>query len=90
MLVGCWWQGTYTFHFSVGEATFTLQGVAVLTYLQIDGVAIIGLVMPDVRATFHELLGLTPYDHAFDGTSLLLWRLARILDANIHPMPRRA
>lgn len=72
-LVNSWQQEIYTFHFSAGEATVTLQGVTVLLSLQIDGVPIVGPVMPDVRATCHELRGLTLYDHVFDGIGLRLW-----------------
>ncbi|KAL8527663.1 hypothetical protein ACS0TY_005493 [Phlomoides rotata] len=32
-----WWPDTHTFHFSVGEATVALQGVAIIWGLHIDG-----------------------------------------------------
>ncbi|KAL8527662.1 hypothetical protein ACS0TY_005493 [Phlomoides rotata] len=36
-LVEKWWPDTHTFHFSVGEATVALQGVAIIWGLHIDG-----------------------------------------------------
>lgn len=43
-----WRQETHTFHLLVGEATFTLQDIAVLLSLRIDGRRVISPIMQDV------------------------------------------
>lgn len=41
-LVECWHPETHTFHFRCGEMTITLQDVAVILGLPVDGDALIG------------------------------------------------
>lgn len=59
-LGGAMAPGDYTFHLPIGEATVTLQYVALLIGLRIDGRAITGPPCHDWRATCSELLLLTP------------------------------
>lgn len=72
VLVERWRQETHTFHLPVGETTVTLQDVAVLLGLRIDGRLIISPIIPDVRAMCQELLGVTPDERTLDGTGLRL------------------
>lgn len=65
-------QETHTFHLPVGETTVTLQDVAVLLGLRIDGRPIISPIIPDVRTMCQELLGVTPDERTLDGTGLRL------------------
>lgn len=51
-------QKTHTFYLPVVETTVTLQDVAVLLGLRIDGGPTITPVMQDLRAAYHELLDL--------------------------------
>lgn len=71
-LVEQWLQETYTFHFPIGETAITLQDVPVLVGLQIDGRPDISILMQDVQATCHILLGLKPAVRALDGIGLRL------------------
>ena len=64
-LVERWRPETHTFHFPYGECTVTLEDVALLFGLPIDGEPVTGMI-PDnieqVRAMCYELLGLVPED----------------------------
>ncbi|KAL5172906.1 Serine/threonine-protein phosphatase 7 long form [Glycine soja] len=51
---------THTFHFPHGEATITLQDVALQLGLKIDGLLVTGFITGDVRVAFQTLLGKTP------------------------------
>lgn len=57
-LVERWRQETHTFHLSVGEATITLQDVAVLLEFRINGCAVVSPIMSDVRYMCEELLSI--------------------------------
>ena len=50
-MVERWREETHTFHFPIGEATITLQGVSVLLGLPIDGDPVIA---PDTLRTVEQ------------------------------------
>ena len=56
-LVEKWRPETHTFHLTVGEAMITLQDVAVIMGLSIEGQAVIGHGEGNWPALVHELLG---------------------------------
>lgn len=59
-LVERWRQETHTFHLVVGEATITLEDVAVLTGLRVHGDAVIGSTAYEWSGLVEELLGVKP------------------------------
>lgn len=59
-LVERWRQETHTFHLVVGEATVTLQDVAVLLGLRVHGRAVTGPPHDDWAGLAEELLGVRP------------------------------
>ncbi|XP_057548129.1 protein MAIN-LIKE 1-like [Amaranthus tricolor] len=59
-LVKRWRLETHTFHLMVGEATNTLQDVAIILGLPIEGQAVIGHGEGHWPALVHELLGVWP------------------------------
>ena len=59
-LVERWRPETHTFHLTVGEATITLQDVAVIMGLPIEGQAVIGHGEGNRPSLVHELLGILP------------------------------
>ena len=59
-LVERWRPETHTFHLTYGEATITLQDVAILTGLPIDGLPITGHLMYDWFVECEKLLGVRP------------------------------
>ncbi|KAJ7967944.1 serine/threonine-protein phosphatase 7 long form-like [Quillaja saponaria] len=71
-LVERWRQETHTFHFAVGESTVTLQDVAVLLGLQIQGHAITGKADLQWDDLCEELLGLRPDRTVIHGSALKL------------------
>lgn len=71
-LVERWRQETHSFHLAVGEATITLQDVAVLLGLRVHGRAVTGrsdYIWPEL---VHELLGITPPAGVLSSASLSL------------------
>lgn len=72
VLVKRWRQETHTFHLPIGEAIVTLQDVALLLVLRIDGHAETFPLCHDWRASCTELLGVTLDDRALDGLGLQL------------------
>ena len=59
-LVERWQLETHTFHVPVREMTITLQDVAIILGLHIDGPTVIGTCMFDVVELCEELLGVAP------------------------------
>ncbi|KAL0395304.1 UNVERIFIED_CONTAM: Serine/threonine-protein phosphatase 7 long form [Sesamum latifolium] len=80
-LVERWRPETHTFHFSVGEATITLQDIAVIWALPIEGNLITGV---DTKLTkqqwqnyCHQWLGFQPNENSFKNGRI---KLAALLD----------
>ncbi|KAI4296149.1 hypothetical protein L6164_036131 [Bauhinia variegata] len=71
-LVERWRQETHTFHFPVGESTITLQDVAVLLGLPIEGQALTGRTDLQWADLCEELLGLRPDQSVLHGSTLKL------------------
>lgn len=75
-LVERWRQETHTFHLPVGEATVTLQDVAIMWGLPIDGEPVTGhdiaRTTEEWQAMCEELLGFRPPLSAFDSGRLKL------------------
>ena len=66
-----WRSETHTFHFPHGETTVTLEDVAVLLGLPIDGDVVTGpTTVQDIFATFHEHLGVIPPPTVIRGNSI--------------------
>ena len=61
-LVERWRPETHTFHLTVGEATITLQDVAVIMRLFIEGQAVIDHEEGNRPSLVYELLGVLPKD----------------------------
>ena len=58
-LVARWRLETHTFHVPVGDMTITLQEVAIILGLRIDGPTVTGTCVLDVAEFCGELLGVT-------------------------------
>ncbi|KAK4402236.1 Serine/threonine-protein phosphatase 7 long form [Sesamum angolense] len=80
-LVERWRPETHTFHFSVGEATVTLQDISIIWALPIEGNLITGV---DIKWTTqqwqnycHQWLGFRPNENAFKRSKI---KLSALLD----------
>ena len=63
------------FHLPVEEMTITLQDVAIILGLRIDGPAVTGTCVFDVAKLCGELLGVTPPADVLGGSSISIWWL---------------
>ncbi|XP_044492827.1 protein MAIN-LIKE 2-like [Mangifera indica] len=73
-LVERWRRETNTFHFIVGEMTVTLQDVALMLGLAIDGKPVIGVTHTTCSSICHKYLGKAPdSNHASGGMVKLSW-----------------
>ena len=59
-LVERWHSDTHTFHLPTCEMTITLQDIAIITGLPIDGKAVCGLTNLEWKIVCHNLLGVMP------------------------------
>ncbi|XP_052191625.1 serine/threonine-protein phosphatase 7 long form homolog [Diospyros lotus] len=71
-LVERWRQETHTFHLSIGETTVTLQDVAVLMGLRIDGPPVTGASISNWAPLCEQYLGARPSKEHLRGSSLKL------------------
>ena len=69
-LVERWRPETHTFHVPVGEMTITLQDVAIILGLRIDGPTVMGTYVLDVIELRGELLGVTPPADSLRGSAI--------------------
>ena len=69
-LVERWFPETHTFHIPVEEMTITLQDVAIILSLRIDGPAVTGTCVLDVADLCGELLGVTLPTDALRGSAI--------------------
>ena len=73
-LIEGWWPETRTFHVLVEEMTITLQDVAIILGLRINGPAVTGTCVFDVVGLCGELLGVTSLADALRGSAIsILW-----------------
>ena len=65
-----WQPETHTFHVRVKEMTITLQDVAIILGLRIDGPAVTGTCVLDVAELCWELLSVTPPANVLKGSAI--------------------
>ena len=71
-LVEGWKPETHMFHEPVGEMTITLQYVAIILGLRIDGPTVTRTCVFDVAELCGELLGVTPSADALRGSAIFM------------------
>ena len=69
-LVERWQPETHTFYVPVREMTITLQDVAIILGLRIDGPVVTGTFVLDVAKLCVKLLDVTPPTHALRGSTI--------------------
>ena len=74
-LVERWRPERHMFHVSVEDMTITLQDVAIILGLRIDGPAVTGICVLDVAELCRVLLGVTPPADALRGSAISIWWL---------------
>ncbi len=71
-LVERWRTETHTFHFPLGETTFTLEDVELILGLPIDGQVVTGITSGDLVSLCDQLLGFIPPSTTIKGNAIKL------------------
>ena len=84
-LVKRWRPETHTFYLPIREMTITLQDIAIILRLRIDGSAVTGTCVFDVAELCGELLDVTPPADVLGGSFISIWWLCNQLST---PAPK--